>query len=243
MVHLPFENRIEAGRLLARELSTHGLTAGNAVVLALVRGGVPVGFAVADRLRLPLDVIVARKLGVPWQPELAMGAIAGNTRILDWRMIRQIGISDYDLEDVISREQAEMRRREDRYRAGAPPLDVQKKAVVLVDDGLATGSTMLAAVRHLRTLEPARIIVAVPVGSGQACERLRREADEVVCLATPPYFFAVGEWYIDFQQVGDNEVRTLMFESREQLRKHLSSESRSESAAINEPAAHGAGFE
>lgn len=241
MIHLPFEDRIEAGRDLARELSVRGVSA-ESVVLALARGGVPVGFAVADRLRLPLDVLIARKLGVPWQPELAMGAIAGDARILDFTMIRQLGIADGDVEDVIVREQAEMKRREARYRAGAPPADVRGKAVILVDDGLATGSTMLAALRHVRTQAPASVVVAVPVGSAPACERLRREADEVVCLATPHHFFAVGEWYVDFQQVTDEEVRNLMFESREQLRKHLASNTEVASkTGINEPATRGAG--
>lgn len=222
MVHLPFADRVEAGRLLAKELSSRGIAPGS-VVLALTRGGVPVGFAVADRLHLPLDVIVARKLGVPWQPELAMGAIAGEARVLDIPMIRELGIADEDVDEAIARERAEMKRREERFRTGAPALDVRGKTVILVDDGLATGSTMLAAIRHLRTLEPARAIIAVPVGSEQACERLGKEADDIVCLATPHQFYAVGEWYRDFQQVSDTEVQMLLTESRKQMQKHTAS--------------------
>ena len=214
MVHLPFADRVEAGRLLARELSLHKLGQ-DAVVLALVRGGVPVGFAVADRLHLPLDVIVPRKLGVPWQPELAMGAIAGTARILDERMIRHLSIPEEDIEDTIAREQAEMKRREHHYRGGKPPLDLRGQTAILVDDGLATGSTMLAAVRHARSLNAAKVIVAVPVGSAEACGRLRKEADDVICLATPELFYAVGEWYRDFGQVGDTEVEHLLAESHQ----------------------------
>jgi predicted phosphoribosyltransferase len=217
MIHLPFEDRVEAGRLLALELSE---SEGAAVVLALARGGVPVGFELAVRLHLPLDIIAVRKVGVPWQPELAMGAIAGQVRILDESMIRELGISDAEVDDIVAREQVEIRRREELYRAGRPGLDLRGRSVILVDDGLATGSTLMAAARHVRSLEPARIVIAVPVGSNAACVRLRREVDDVVCLATPDHFFSVGEWYRDFEQVGDAEVRKLLAESRQQLRKH-----------------------
>jgi len=216
MVHLPFSDRVEAGRLLARELSLSAISP-DAVVLALARGGVPVGFAVADRLHLPLDVIVARKLGVPWQPELAMGAIAGTARVLDERMIRELGISDEDVEEIAEREQAEMKRREHLYRGGKPALDLRGQTAILVDDGLATGSTMLAAVQHARSLKAAKVVVAIPVGSAQACGRLGRVADEVVCLATPELFYAVGEWYRDFRQVSDTEVQHLLAESHHKI--------------------------
>jgi len=196
----------------------------NAVVLALTRGGVPVGFAVADRLHLPLDVIVARKLGVPWQPELAMGAVAGGARILDDRMIRELGIAGEDVEEAVVREQAEMRRREELYRGGKPALDLAGRTAILVDDGLATGSTMRAAVLHARSFRPAKVIIGVPVGSREACSRLGREVDELVCLATPELFIAVGEWYRDFQQVGDAEVSDLLAESARRLRKHRASQ-------------------
>jgi predicted phosphoribosyltransferase len=182
-----------------------------------------VGFAVADRLHLPLDIIVVRKIGVPWQPELAMGAIAGTTRVLDGRTIQELGIADEDVENIIAREQTEMKRREDLYREGKPALDLHGRSAILIDDGLATGSTMSAAVRHARSLKPAKVIVGVPVGSAEACHRLRKEVDELVCLAIPECFFAVGEWYRDFGQVSDSEVRNLLAESRRQLRTHLGS--------------------
>jgi predicted phosphoribosyltransferase len=195
VVQLPFENRIEAGRLLARLMMARRRVAiidlqGAAVVLALARGGVPVGFEVADRLRLPLDVIIVRKAGVPWQPELAMGAITSQVRILDDSMIRQLGISDEEVEEIVAREQAETSRREELYRGGQPALDLRGRSAILVDDGLATGSTMLAAVRHVRRLEPAGV------------------------MATPDNFFSVGEWYREFEQVGDAEVQRLLAESR-----------------------------
>jgi putative phosphoribosyl transferase len=223
MVHLPFADRVEAGRLLARELSSRNIfqSRSTAVVLALTRGGVPVGFAVADRLCIPLDIVVVRKLGVPWQPELAVGAIAGGTRVLDSALIRRLGISAEDIDDTIARERAEMLRREELYRDGNPALELCGRLAIVVDDGLATGNTMLAAVRHVRGLAPARVIAAVPVGSREACQRLRAEADDLVCLAVPERFCAVGEWYQDFEQVSDAEVRRLLIESRLQLRKHL----------------------
>jgi len=222
MVHLPFADRVEAGRLLAAELSLRKLTP-DAVILALTRGGVLVGFAVADRLHLPLDIIVARKIGVPWQPELAMGAIAGAARILDDRMIQELGVSDEEVDRIVAREMAEMKRREELYRGGQPAPDVHGKSAILIDDGLATGNTMRAAVSHARSLKPAKVIIGVPVGSAEACNRLRKEADDLVCLATPELFFAVGEWYRDFQQVSDTEVQSLLAESHRQFRKHPAS--------------------
>lgn len=219
MMHLPFEDRVQAGRLLADELNRRKIDS-NAVVLALTRGGVPVGFEVADRLRLPLDVIVARKIGVPWQPELAMGAIAGSVQVLDDSMIQQLGIADEDVESIVAREKAEMQRREHVFREGKPAVNIENRTAVIVDDGLATGSTMLAAVRYACTLKPSKIVIAVPVGSRDACSRLRTEADDLVCLAAPELFFAVGEWYRDFQQVSDDEVRHLLAESRCRLESY-----------------------
>lgn len=216
-IQLPFADRTQAGRLLVVELSRHNPGA-NAVVLGIPRGGVSVGFAVAQALHLPLNVVVARKLGVPWQPELAMGAIAGEARVMDRQAIAELGISDADVERIVVSEQSEMRRRENLCRAGRPAPDLHEKTAILVDDGLATGSTMLAAARHIRSLTPARVIIAVPVGSAHACQRLRREADAVVCLATPKSFKAVGEWYLDFEQVSDDEVRNLL---NENYRSHL----------------------
>jgi putative phosphoribosyl transferase len=207
---LPFRDRVEAGRLLGAELTSRNLPK-NAIVLALPRGGVPVGFEVARTLGLPLDVVVVRKLGVPWQPELAMGAIAsGGIRVLDDNLIEQAGISQEEIERVATREAQEAERRELLYRAGRPALAVKNRAVILVDDGLATGSTMLAAVKCMRSHQPSAVIVAVPVASYQALALMRDEADDCVCLATPTPFIAVGEWYQDFHQINDSEVRELL---------------------------------
>jgi putative phosphoribosyl transferase len=191
MSHLPFADRADAGHHLADHLAFHRLM-DRATVLALPRGGVPVGFAVATQLHLPLDVLIVRKLGVPWEPELAMGAIAAGVRILDENVISELGISDLDIDQAAEREEAEIRRREALYRSGRGPLDLAGRSVILVDDGLATGSTMSAAARCVERLTPARIIVAVPVGSREACARLARAVDDLVCLATPDPFVAVG---------------------------------------------------
>ncbi len=177
MADLPFADRAEAGRLLGEELSRHKLGE-SPVVLALTRGGVPVGFEVADRLELPLDIIVARKIGVPWQPELAMGAIAGSIQVMEHRLIQQLGISEAEVEEVVERERTGIKRREELYRGGRPAIDLEGRTAIIVDDGLATGNTMLASVRYARTMKPARVIVAVPVGSREACALLRKEADE-----------------------------------------------------------------
>ncbi len=210
MLQLPFYDRTQAGRLLGAELAARQLPK-DPIVLALPRGGVPVGFEVARALAAPLDVVVVRKLGVPWQPELAMGAIAsGGVRILDEELIRQEGISRQQLEAIAAREEHEAERREQLYRAGRPPLLVRTRPVILVDDGLATGSTMLAAVKCMKSLRPSTVIVAVPVASRQACGHIRDEVDDCVCLATPTPFAAVGEWYQDFRQTTDAEVRELL---------------------------------
>ncbi len=221
MVHLPFGNRIEAGRKLGGELA-HCRAGEKAIVLGLTRGGVPVAFAVADRLRLPLDIVVVRKLGVPWQPELAMGAIAGSALILDHPMIEELGIAEEEVQAVIEREEKEVARREALYRSGRAAPDLTARTVILVDDGLATGSTMVAAVRAVRASKPLRVIVAVPVGSLQACRRLQAEADDVVCLDTPEYFMAVGEWYRNFDQTSDNEVVGLLAENARRLKSYAS---------------------
>jgi putative phosphoribosyl transferase len=210
MIQLPFSDRSEAGRLLAEELVRYDLPS-NVVVLALPRGGVVVGWEVANALGAPLDVVVVRKLGVPTQPELAMGAIAGGSfRILDQKLIDEIGISREEVEAVIAAETAELVRREELYRRNRPALDLRGRTVLLVDDGLATGSTMLVAARYARSLKPGQTFIAMPVGSVQACRRLRKEADRCVCLATPQPFGAVGEWYVDFPQVPDQQVQVLL---------------------------------
>lgn len=211
MIVLPFDDRAQAGRLLAEELSARDVGQ-DAMVLALTRGGVPIGAVVADRLGLVLDVVVVRKIGVPWQPELAMGAIAGSELILDEQLIGELNISDRDVQEVVAHESALKSSREKLYRGGAPALDPQGRTVILIDDGLATGSTMLAALRHVQSMKPARLIVAVPVGSAEACDRLRAE---VVCLATPEPFLGVGRWYRDFRQVDDAEVCSLLARNRQ----------------------------
>jgi putative phosphoribosyl transferase len=210
---LPYENRREAGRLLATELA-HYKSKPDVVVLGLTRGGVPVAAEVAGALQAPLDVVVVRKLGVPFQPELAMGAIAGDgTQVLDKDLVRMLGITEKDVNAVIAKERAELERRERLYRGGRPALDLQERTAILVDDGLATGSTMLAAVAFARKRLAQRIVMAVPVASIEAVEKLREKVDECVCLATPPAFFAVGLWYSDFLPVNDAEVIKLMEES------------------------------
>lgn len=207
MTRLPFADRAEAGRILAAELATHKLDA-DVVVLALPRGGLPVGREVAKALGAPLDVVIVRKVGVPWQPELAMGAIAsGSFQTLDEDLVRALGIPREEIDAIIAQESAEVARREQLYRKGRQALDVRGQTVVLVDDGLATGSTMLVAARFIRSLKPSRLLIAVPVGSVQACKRLRSQADELICLATPEAFVAVGQWYADFRQVTDAEAQ------------------------------------
>jgi len=220
MVDLPFEDRTQAGRLLGRKLVSRELTA-NTIVLALPRGGLPVGAEVAEALKAPLDVVVVRKLGVPWQPELAMGAIAGPTRVLDNQLIREFGISGAEVEAVVAREAREMERRETLYRSGLPAPNLRGRTVVLVDDGLATGSTMVAAARYVRSSHPQRLIIAVPVASSQACSRLRKEADECICLTVPEPFSAVGQWYIDFRQVTDAQVQEILKHSHSPIQSVL----------------------
>jgi putative phosphoribosyl transferase len=205
-----FRDRAEAGRRLAAKLAGYRDGA-QVMVLALPRGGVPVGFEVARALHVPLDLFLVRKLGVPGQEELAMGAIAtGGVRVLNLDVVRYLGISDEVIELVAEAEERELRRRERAYRDDRPAPDVRGGTVILVDDGLATGSTMRAAVRALQKLLPAKIVVAVPVAAQQTCDELKREVDEVVCAETPEPFRGVGLWYEDFSQTTDEEVRSLL---------------------------------
>lgn len=213
--HALFRDRIDAGRRLASPLQQYA-GRNDAIVLALPRGGVPVGFALAQELRLPLDVFLVRKLGVPGQEELAMGAVAsGGVRVVNGEVVRELNISPQQIERVAESEQQELERRARVFREGHPQFDVREKIVILVDDGLATGSTMRAGVKALREAAPAQIVVAVPVGAGPTCDLLRSEADHVVCLTTPENFFAVGQWYSDFTQTSDEEVKDLLRRARE----------------------------
>lgn len=210
---LPFRNRTEAGRLLAAKLTRYK-SKPDVIVLGLTRGGVPVAAEVATALQAPLDVIVVRKLGVPFQPELAMGAIAGDgTQVLDRDLVHALGITGKDVEAVVTRERAELERRERLYRAGRPPLNLKDRTAILVDDGLATGSTMLAAVAFARRRLAKRIVMAVPVAAVEAVDKLREKVEECVCLATPALFIAVGVWYENFLPVNDAEVMKLLEEN------------------------------
>jgi predicted phosphoribosyltransferase len=205
-----FGDRTEAGGLLAAKLAKYA-DKPDVLVLALPRGGVPVGHEVARALHAPMDVFIVRKLGVPGHEEFAMGAVAsGGVRVLNEQVINALGIPDYVIEAVAAWEQRELERRERLYRGNRPPPEVRGKTVILIDDGLATGSTMLAAVQALRKLGPARIVVGVPVASPDTCELLKSEVDEIVCAATPEPFYAVGLWYRDFSQTTDEEVRELL---------------------------------
>jgi predicted phosphoribosyltransferase len=210
-----FQDRRDAGRILARDVAKvpdlH-----DAVVLGLPRGGVPVADEVARALNLPLDVFIVRKLGVPGQEELAMGAIAsGGTVVINQRIVDELGIRDSTINAVAEREKIEIERREQAYRDGRPPTPLQGRTVILIDDGLATGSTMLAAVRALRP-HARRVIVAVPVAAKSTCAELRSEADLVICARTPQPFFAVGSFYRNFQQTTDDEVRAILSPARSQ---------------------------
>jgi len=205
-----FKDRKEAGRRLASHL---GKYAGrdDVVVLGLPRGGVPVAFEVARELHAPLDVFIVRKLGAPGQPELAMGAIAsGGVRILNPQVVRWSGASEQDIERATQSERAELERRERLYRSDREPPEVENKTVILVDDGLATGASMKAALQALKPRKPAAVVVAVPVAAPETCAEFENEVDEIVCAHTPHPFGAVGAWYRDFTQTSDTEVRELL---------------------------------
>jgi predicted phosphoribosyltransferase len=205
-----FRNRADAGRQLAEKLAAYA-NRPDVLVLALPRGGVPVGGEVARALGALLDVFLVRKLGVPGYEELAMGAVAtGEVRVLNDEIVRGLGISEHEIDAIVAREMQELARRERLYRGDRLPPDVADRTVILVDDGLATGATMRAAIQALRQQKPARIVVAVPTASPDTCEALKVEADDVICAMTPEPFFAVGHWYEDFTQTTDDEVRELL---------------------------------
>ena len=205
-----FIDRTDAGRQLAHRLASYAGRP-DVIVLALPRGGVPVAHEVARRLDVPLDVFLVRKLGVPGQAELAMGAIAeGGVEVLNDDLIRDVAVPPRLVQEVAFRERLELERRDVLYRQGRPLPAVRNRVVILIDDGLATGATMQAAATALRRLQPARIVVAVPVGATETCVRMKRFADEVVCVTTPDPFDAVGLWYERFDQTTDDEVRRLL---------------------------------
>ena len=216
-----FRDRIDAGRQLAARLG-HYSGKPNTLVLALPRGGVPIGYEVAHALNAPLDVFIVRKLGVPWQEEMAMGAIAqGDILVLNEELIRTMRISQAWVDRVTEREGRELNRRMKEYRGDLPPPDVRGKTVILVDDGLATGTTMRAAMLALRKMGPEKIVMAVPLGAADICKEFRSEAEEVICLSTPEPFVAVGAWYSDFGQVTDREVRAYLAKADAEYRKHV----------------------
>ena len=209
-----FRDRTEAGKHLATKLTRYK-DRPDVLVLALPRGGVPVAFEVAQALRVPLDIFLVRKLGVPGHEELAMGAIAtGDVRVLNEDTIDYLGIPQNVIDSIAEKELKELKRRERAYRGNRPEPDVKDKTVILIDDGLATGSTIRAAAQALRRQAPARIIVAVPVSAQETCDEYLIGVDEIVCAVTPEPFFGVGQWYLDFSQTTDEEVRDLLAQAR-----------------------------
>lgn len=206
----PYRNRESAGQDLAKRLQSY-TNRPDGVVLALPRGGINVAFEVANALNLPLDVLVVRKLGAPDQPELAMGAIAsGGVRVLNQELLRQSQISNERVESVAKQEAKELERQERLYRNGRPPLVLEGKTVILIDDGLATGATMRAAVAAIREQNPKQIIIAVPVATPSMCREMENEVEEIICVKTPEPFISVGTWYDDFSQTTDEEVTELL---------------------------------
>lgn len=213
-----FLDREEAGRALARLLKDRS-DLHDPVVLALPRGGVPVGYEVASALAAPLDILLVRKLGVPGQPELAMGAIAsGGVQVTNQEVMGQISASPHEIQRVIESETRELDRRERAYRGDRPPAEVKGRTVILVDDGVATGSSMLAAIEAVRVREPRAVIAAVPVAPAETCARLGRKADAVVCALTPDPFYAISLFYGSFPQTSDEEVREILERAQAELR-------------------------
>ncbi len=213
---MTFLNRVDAGRRLAKKLDAYA-GQDDVLVLGIPRGGVPVAFQVAAEFGAALDVFVVRKLGVPWHEELAFGAIAsGGIRVLDAQIVESMGISEREIERIAAKERQELNRRERVYRGSHPPLNLGGRTIILVDDGIATGSSVLAAITALRGLMPARIVLAVPIAPASTCRRLQREVDDLVCLDMPETFHAIGEFYEDFSQVSDEEVTNLLQLNRDQ---------------------------
>ncbi len=213
---ITFQDRYDAGQQLARRLMTYA-NRSDVIVLALPRGGVPVAFEVAQALHVPMDVFLVRKLGVPGYEELAMGAITtGGVRVLNDDVVRSFRITEDVIQSVVRREQEELNRRERQYRGDRPEPDVRGKTVILVDDGLATGASMRAAVKALRERHPKRIVVAVPTGAAETCAELGESADEVQCSIMPEPFFSVGTWYRNFLQTSDEEVTDLLHRAIEE---------------------------
>jgi len=205
-----FQNRAEAGQQLASHLEKYA-NRDDVIVLAVPRGGVPIAFEVARALNLPLDIFVLRKLGVPGHEEFAFGAIgSGGVRVLDGQVVQSLGLSNMVIDLITRAERAELARREQIYRGGRPPLDVRGKTVILVDDGIATGSSLRAGVHAVRQMQPAAIVIAVPVAPRSTVNRLRREVDDLVCVEPAERFYGVGQFYRDFSQVSDDEVNALL---------------------------------
>jgi putative phosphoribosyl transferase len=208
-----FKDRTEAGQRLAVKLAAYA-DRQNVLVLGLPRGGVPVAFEVANALKAPLDVFLVRKLGVPSQEELAMGAIAsGGVRVLNEEIVKALRLTEATIDRVAQKEQQELERRERLYRDNRPVPALQGRTVIVVDDGLATGATMRAAIEAVRQQQPARLVVGVPVSSFETCQEIGSEVDEIVCVETPRPFYSVGLWYKDFPQTTDEEVRDLLFKA------------------------------
>jgi putative phosphoribosyl transferase len=205
-----FLDRVDAGEKLAQQLMQY-VGRDDVIVLGIPRGGVPVAFEVAQALHAPLDILLVRKLGTPGQKELAMGAIAsGGVRILNEEVVHNLGITEAEIASAVAEQEAELQRREELFRGVRPPISIQDKIVILVDDGIATGSSMLAAIDALRSLHPKKIVVATPVAPSNAKTRIKEVADEFVCVLIPEWFFAIGEFYRSFPQAEDEEVRDLL---------------------------------
>lgn len=209
-----FVDRIEAGQALAKRLS-HLAGVPNLIILALPRGGLPIGFEVAKALQAPLNIFLVRKLGAPMHKEFAIGALAENgLRFINQQAVHQLGISETAIEQITAQEQQEIQRRTQLYRGNNPPPEIKGRTVVIVDDGLATGATMKVAIQALRNQHPQKIVVAVPVGAMDTCAELKQLADEFVCLATPVPFHAVGLWYQSFPQLSDADVISLLEQAK-----------------------------